>query len=347
MFGSTRTRHLGRLAVVAGAALACLAAVVAGPSPAAAQPRGTTSSPHVAVPATPKHLTTAIEPAWTPYVAQDSCSPSFQPGTRKLIRLLKRTYPNVYSQGAYACGTDGTVSEHYEGRAIDWMASVKDKAQHAEALALINWLLAPDAQGDKYAMARRLGVMYLIYDNRIWGSWDGQWEPYDDCAKHKQATYDNACHRTHVHISLTWNGAMGHTSFWTNTVTPTDYGPCRAKGLAWAGKYAHYNPNPCPRTNGPVVPKGASPAAKAVASYSGLYLHRGSTGPAVSALQTVLRVSSSGNYLAQTRAAVRTFQRAHKLPATGAMNRRTWQRLLGAVLTPPAKAMGAPRTAGA
>jgi hypothetical protein len=332
VFGSNHSR-LVRTGVVLGAVLAGLLGVLAAPGTASARTRASAPSPRVAVPATPKHLPAAIESPWTPYVAQDSCNPVFQRGTRKLVALLKRTYPDVYAGGAYACGTDGSVSEHYDGRASDWMASVKNKKQHAEALALLNWLLKPDAQGNDYAMARRLGVMYLIYDNRIWGSWDRAWAPYNNCAKHKQAAYDNSCHRTHVHISLTWNGAMGRTSFWTKKVTPTDYGPCRAKGRAWARKYVRYNPNPCPRTSGPSVPKGASPAAKAVASYSGLYLHRGSTGPAVSALQAVLHVSTSGNYLGQTRAAVRKFQRAHGLPSTGAMNRRTWQRLLATVLT--------------
>lgn len=318
--------------VIAVVALTVLAGIAAAPTSASARTRGVVPALRVALPAMPKHLRPAIEPAGTPYVAQDSCHPAFEPGTRRLVRLLERTYPDVYAQGAYACGTDGSVSEHYEGRAIDWMAAVKDKRQHAEARALIRWLLAPGAGGDDYAMARRLGVMYLIYDNRIWGPWSG-WESYNNCAKHKRAAYDNSCHRTHLHISLTWNGAMGRTSFWTNKITPTDYGPCRAQGLAWAGHYVRYNPKPCPHTSGPVVPKHATPAAKAVAGYSGLYLHGGSTGPAVAALQTVLHVSASGSYRGATKAAVRAFQRAHRLPATGAMNRRTWQRLLAAVLT--------------
>lgn len=326
-----RAHALSRVTALIVIALTVLAGLAAAPPSAPAGSRVAAAGFRVALPATPKHLRPAIEPAGTPYVAQDSCHPAFEPGTRRLVRLLKRTYPDVYAQGAYACGTDGTVSEHYEGRAIDWMAAVKNRRQHAEARALIHWLLAPDAAGEAYAMARRLGVMYLIYDNRIWGPWGG-WEPYDNCAKHQQAAYDNSCHRTHLHISLTWNGAMGRTSFWTNKVTPTDYGPCRAKGLAWARGYVRYNPKPCPRTAGPTVPKHASPAAKTVAGYSGLYLHHGSTGPAVAALQTVLHVSATGNYLGGTRAAVRGFQRAHRLPATGAMNRRTWQRLLGAVL---------------
>jgi hypothetical protein len=268
-------------------------------------------------------------------VAQDSCDPGFKPGTKKLIALLHHTYPDVYAGGSYACGTDGSVSEHYEGRAIDWMASIHDKTQHAEARALIKWLLATDADGNRFANARRLGVMYLIYDNRIWGTWDGQWEPYSNCADTPQAAYDNACHRTHVHISLTWNGAMGRTSYWTGQLTPTDYGPCRASGLNWASKYTGYNPTPCPNYPGVAAPKGASAAVKALTQYAGAYLHRGSQGPAVQAVQSVLHVSTSGNYLGATKSAVRGFQRAHQLSSTGAMNVRTWKKLIAVVVPNP------------
>jgi len=319
--------------VVLLAAAAALLGVLVGPTSAGAATR--TAAARVGIPATPVQLPSDIESQWTPYVPQDSCDPAFKRGTKKLIALLHRTYPDVYAGGSYACGTDGTVSEHYEGRAIDWMASVDNGKQHAEALALINWLLATDRDGNQFANARRLGVMYLIYDNRIWGTWDGKWDPYNHCARTPQAAYDNSCHRTHLHISLTWNGAMGRTSFWTGRVRPTDFGPCRAKGLNWASKYAGYNPTPCADQPGARVPKGASPAVKALAHYSGAYLHKGSQGPAVSAVQSVLRVSASGSYAGATKSAVRTFQRKHKLPATGAMNTRTWQGLLATVIPRP------------
>lgn len=314
------------------AACSALVGVLVGPTSAGAAVH---PAVRVGTPTIPNHLPSEIESQWTPYVAQDSCDPAFKRGTKELIALLHRTYPDVYAGGSYACGTDGTVSEHYEGRAIDWMASVDNNKQHAEALALINWLLGTDGDGNRFANARRLGVMYLIYDNRIWGTWDGKWDRYNNCAKTPQASYDNACHRTHVHISLTWNGAMGRTSFWTGKLTPTDFGPCRAKGLNWASKYTGYNPVPCANYPGARVPKGASPAVKTLAQYSGLYLHKGSHGPAVTAVQSVLHVSASGSYLGGTKSAVRSFQRKHKLPTTGAMNTRTWQGLLATVTPKP------------
>ena len=74
--------------------------------------------------------------------------------------------------------------------------------------------------------------MYVIFNNRMWGAWDGQWEDYNGCqAKKMQAhAYDNACHRTHVHISLSWNGARGKTTFWTGRHVPDRLRPVPEEG---------------------------------------------------------------------------------------------------------------------
>ncbi len=129
------------------------------------------------------------------------------------------------------------------------MVSARDKTQRAEARAFIQWLLATDKYGNTDAMARRLGVMYVIFDNRMWGAWSGQWEEYNGCLHKKMQAraYDNACHRTHVHISLSWNGARGKTTFWGGKVTPTDYGPCRKKGHTYAPKWSTSQPHRLPR----------------------------------------------------------------------------------------------------
>ncbi|MBE7190252.1 peptidoglycan-binding domain-containing protein, partial [Jatrophihabitans endophyticus] len=160
--------------------------------------------------------------------------------------------------------------------------------------------------------------------------WDGRWEPYGNCAHEKGAAYANACHRTHIHISLTWNGAMGRTTFWTGKVHPTDYGPCRQRGLNWAGRYTHDNPNPCPSYPQVRAPKGASATKKALVEYSGARVHRGSHGPVVDAVQRALHVPVSDVYGSSTVSRVRAFQRRHHLGTSGVMNQRTWRALLTA-----------------
>lgn len=283
-------------------------------------------TPHV-----PRGLPAAIEPLGG-YVGQVSCQPKLRHGTAELAQLLASTYRNygATSWGSvYACGTDGTRSEHYDGRAIDWMVDVHDAKQHAAARAALGWLLASDKAGNRFAMARRLGVMYLIYDNRMWGAWDGRWEEYNNCSHLPQRAYDNACHRTHVHISLTWNGATGRTSFWTQQVAPTDYGPCRPVGLNWAGLYAGRNLLGCPDVPQVLAAKTASPVKKELVAYSGVALRTGWTGPAVSAVQRALGTTATGVFGADTLAAVKRFQARHpQCTVSGAMTPTTWRVLL-------------------
>ncbi|SHG17437.1 Putative peptidoglycan binding domain-containing protein [Jatrophihabitans endophyticus] len=314
-------RPLSRLCALVATTLAALALLVA---PTAAQ--AATRAPR-----TPSGLPATIEPM-AGYSGQVACDPRTRPGTRKLATLLAATYSAGRSWNTtYACGTDGSRSEHYDGRAIDWMVSIRNKAQHAAAKAAIAWLLATDKAGNRFAMARRLGVMYLIYDNRMWGAWSGRWEDYNGCGKLPSRANDNWCHRTHVHISLSWNGAMGRTTFWTKRVYATDYGPCRYQGMNWAPMYRKRNLSGCQNYASVKAPRKSSSTKKALVAYSGATLRRGLTGPAVTALQTALHVRATGHYTGATVAAVRRFQAKHHLGRSGVMWTRTWRALLAAV----------------
>jgi peptidoglycan hydrolase-like protein with peptidoglycan-binding domain len=306
------------------------ATVLASAALMVAPPAGATV-PH---PSAPSGLTRTIEPL-TDYVEQVSCDPHLRSGTVKFAHLLAATYTSYNATSwtsTYACGTDGNRSEHYDGRAIDWMVDVHNTRQFAAAKATIAWLLATDRAGNRFAMARRLGVMYLIYNNRMWGSWDGRWQSYNNCANLPGRANDNACHRTHMHISLSWNGATGRTSFWTNRVYLTDFGPCRAPDLNWAFLYTRVNTQECQRYPLVQAKSTASATKKALVTYSGAAVRSGWDGPAVSAVQRGLHVTVSGSYGPATVSAVRHFQATHRgCPITGAMNQRTWRALLAAV----------------
>jgi peptidoglycan hydrolase-like protein with peptidoglycan-binding domain len=283
-------------------------------------------------PRTPAGLPATIEPL-APYVEEVACDPTVRPGTARLARLLASTYRSYSATSwasTYSCGTDGDRSEHYDGRAIDWMVSVRSPRQFAAAKAALHWLLATDAAGNRFAMARRLGVMYLIYDNRMWGSWDGRWHDYNGCGSTRSRAYDNSCHRTHVHVSLSWNGAMGTTSFWTKRVSAPDFGPCRPRDLNWAGRYTRPNHAGCPQYAPVHAAKRASAVKKALVKYSGAPVRHGWGGPAVTAVQQALRVGASGSFGAATTAAVKSFQRRHHLAQSGVMTASTWRALLAA-----------------
>lgn len=212
---------------VLGSAVAglLLALVPAGLVPSSAAVLAPAAAPK---PATPT-FSSAID-ALAGYQEQELCSPVAKPGATKLKALLQATY-GPYSIGITRDCGQGSISEHKEGRALDWMVSARNNVQKAKATAFLSWLLATDKYGNEAAMARRLGVMYIGWNNQMWRAYDtGRgWDELRGCyAASKAGTaYDNECHRSHVHISLTWEGAMALTSFWSGV--PVN-GTCRAWG---------------------------------------------------------------------------------------------------------------------
>ena len=290
----------------------------------------TPASAATPTPAVPSTLPAQLEPL-AGYVPANSCDPTAKAGTEALGELLVATYPGTSFGISRTCGTDALpTSEHYDGRAVDWMNSVRDPQQAAQAKAVISWLTSPDAAGNSYANARRLGIMYVIWDDKIWGAYSTNqgWRPYSSCADHPEKAWDSTCHRNHMHLSLSWPGALGTTSFWTGTVAAANYGPCRARDLNWAAPYRTARATPCNRYPKVSAPAGASATLKTLTTYSGMRLGSRSTGPVVTAVQRALGLTRSGRYDAATKAAVQQFQPAHGLVASGNVNSATWRALL-------------------
>jgi peptidoglycan hydrolase-like protein with peptidoglycan-binding domain len=286
----------------------------------------------VKYPAAPAGFPSGIEPL-AKYVPADSCDAQDKPGSAALGRFLKATYPGSSYGISRSCGTDAmSTTEHYEGRAVDWMSSSRVPQQKANAEAVISWLLAKDRAGNPYANARRLGVMYVIWNNQISGAYrpgDG-WRPYQSCgtAAKAGAASDTTCHRDHIHFSLSWEGAMGATSFWTKKVAAADYGPCRVAGLNWAASRGAANPRPCPST--PLVnpEAGSSALHGSLVRSSGLTVRRGSSGAVVVSVQKLVGATPDGGFGALTEAKVRAFQNAQRVPATGVFDHPTWRAAL-------------------
>jgi peptidoglycan hydrolase-like protein with peptidoglycan-binding domain len=222
------------------------------------------------------------------------------------------------------------ASEHYEGRAVDWFVSVRNPVQAARATAVLNWLFAPDAAGNRYANARRLGVMYVIWNNKIWGSYSADlgWRAYSNCSSRTEPASDTGCHRDHIHISLSWAGAMKRTSFWTGRVAATDYGPCRPADLNWAPPHRTARSTACPRQPTVTAPAGASAAVAALVRYGGATVSSGSAGPVVRSVQQGLGLTADGGYGPLTSGAVAAFQRKHAIAASSRMDAATWRALI-------------------
>ena len=157
------------------------------------------------------------------YDAQVACTRSPQPGTVALARWLQRTYPVTGSLGMMrACGSGGR-SEHKDGRAFDWKADVRRPAQRRAAYDFIRKALAADPAGNAHALARRMGIMYLIFDDTIWSSYrDFEPRPYLNSACRTRRTCSRTLrHLNHVHISLGYAGGAAQTSWYRDRGVPS------------------------------------------------------------------------------------------------------------------------------
>ncbi len=244
------------------------------------------------------------------YVPQNSCDPAEKKGIRAFKQLVMAAYPAGRDWGSSRdCAADG-VSEHLEGRAWDWNVDVSDPTAFNQAGELLTWLTA-----DSGTNANRLGIMYIVYNHKIWGA-------YRASEGWRKLSGGNP-HTDHVHFSFTWNGARKKTSFWTGSATSQDFGPCRI-----------YVGQPAPiRTS---KNSGGCPSAMALPSTwaAAKLLWRGSSGSLVNTAQGKLGVARSGFFDANTASATADFQRGRGLPVTGAVDAQTWFALgMGSIST--------------
>ena len=159
----------------------------------------------------------AIDPI-TGYDGASKCDPSPKPGVVGFQQLVLKAYPGTGAGSISRPCSGGTASsEHNEGRAWDWGVNAGVDSEKKKADNLIEWLLKEDRYGNEHAMARRTGVMYIIWNRRIWFPWGG-WEIY--CKQTKRGCVDpddggvRSPHTDHVHFSFTWRGARKQTTFW-------------------------------------------------------------------------------------------------------------------------------------
>ena len=224
----------------------------------------------------------------SPYVPQSICDPEAKPGVLAFARLMANHYSEFNYGISRACNYG--ITEHSEGRALDWMLNAYDSHERAVADSVLSWLMAPDAKGRKGAMARRFGVMYVIWDNRIWGTYamDEGWRPYNGSNPHTD----------HIHFSFSWDGAMQRTSWWT--------------GRAWTGVST--------------APDGPSVPLTPPDSYP--TLREGASGPDVALAQEVIGVTADGIFGPATKSALISWQQRYDVAATGVLDQATWDKMV-------------------
>ena len=175
----------------------------------------------------------AIE-GFAPYQPQTTCSPTAKPGTVALRTIVLAAYGGTGDYGIIRDCSLGGRSEHKEGRAWDWKASAGNPTQVAQVNDMLRWLFATDRYGNTFAQTRRLGIMYVIWNHRIWNASSHTWKAYTGADPHT----------SHVHFSLGWAGALKRTSYWTGVVS----GPVAAPAAPKA-------PAPAPTAPRPTAPK--------------------------------------------------------------------------------------------
>lgn len=239
------------------------------------------------------------------YVQQTSCDPAEKPGITDFKSRVLARYPVTDDWGSSRNCADDGVSEHLEGRAWDWHADVRNRRQFRAAGHLLTWLTAPGPDGEAGYNARRLGIMYIIYNRRIWGSYR--------MAEGWRVLSTSNPHTDHVHFSFSWNGAMKRSSFWRGRARSEDFGPCRQYTGQPAPLYTAPNQDPCPRSRRLPADIPLQPT-----------LWRGSSGPTVGALQQRLGVLPATSFFgAITQRKIAEYQRANGLPVTGAADALT------------------------
>jgi peptidoglycan hydrolase-like protein with peptidoglycan-binding domain len=242
-----------------------------------------------APPAPPsKTLPAALDVA-VPYQGQTICDPRPRPGTLAFAQLMVAHY-QMGSTSLIGRTCSSGASEHYDGRAWDWMLNINNADQYAVATSVLKWLTAPDAQGRQGAMARRFGIMYVIYNRKMWRAYAPErgWTDYSGVSPHTD----------HIHFSFTYDGAAKRTSWWTGVATTT---------------YLTTLP-PAVGTTTPVV---TVPSAPTVLSY-------GMQSEAVRQLQVKLgNLPTTGYFGDQTKARVVEYQRFVGLPQTGVADLKT------------------------
>ncbi|MFM6848931.1 MAG: peptidoglycan-binding domain-containing protein [Terrabacter sp.] len=257
------------------------------------------ASPAAAVQAPPTRPLPSGLDVYVPYQGQTVCDPVARPGVLAFARLMT----SHYGMGSTAligrtCGSG--PSEHYDGRAWDWMLNVNNPAQEAVAQSVLQWLTAPDATGVKGAMARRFGIMYIIHNRKMWRAYAPErgWAPYSGVSPHTD----------HIHFSFNYDGAAGRTSWWTGVPTRS-YLTTLPKAATTLPTTPATPPTPAPTT--PV------PASTPVP------LSYGMRSEAVRQIQARLgNLPTTGFYGDQTRARVTAYQAFVGLPQTGAADLR-------------------------
>ena len=151
------------------------------------------------------------------YDPQTTCTHKPRVGTVALGEWLVATYGGSGGAVNRPCSGSGT-SEHKDGRAVDWVLNADKPADRRVARAFLKAAFATDAEGNPAALARRMGIMYIIWSDHFYPAYE-QFRPesyLSTSCRSKHRCSKTLRHRDHMHISLSKAGAKGLTSFYVD-----------------------------------------------------------------------------------------------------------------------------------
>lgn len=150
------------------------------------------------------------------YQPQTACRKAPRPGTLELAGWIDHRFAGGHAAASMRACDSGGTSEHKDGRAIDWSMDATRKLERREVGRFLETLFADDADGNAQSLARRMGVMYVIWNDHMYASYD-EFARRDyrssSCTSLKKCSA-TLRHRDHVHISLSKPGGRGATSWY-------------------------------------------------------------------------------------------------------------------------------------
>lgn len=245
-------------------------------------------------PTPPQPLPSAVDVLDPSYEPQTTCDQVTKPGVADFATLMSTHYNRLSYGTVRPCQSDD--SQHYDGRALDWMLNAGNAADKEIADAVTTWLTKP-VNGVYGANARRFGIMFIVWNHKVWKAYRNPetWSTYTGAVPHTD----------HIHFSFFWDGACKRTSWWTGVALKT-----------WSAAK-------CSTATGPLVSVDTE-----FTKYKDTVLKPGATGAAVTLAQKNLPgVTVDGDYGPQTTAAVRKFQTKWSLNVNGWVNKGVWNQM--------------------
>jgi hypothetical protein len=150
------------------------------------------------------------------YQPQTRCRETPRPGTQQLAEWIEARFDGGPASAAVRACSSGGASEHKEGRAIDWAMDAGDADSRREVRRFLDRIFATDGAGNAHARARRMGIMYVIWNDHMWASYDrfSRKDYVNGSCASAAACSATLRHRDHVHLSLSRPGGRGATSWY-------------------------------------------------------------------------------------------------------------------------------------